>query len=253
MPPGRQSQLSALTAAYPVTVRATRECGDGLFVTAACEADTLLISDVPLAWLPSSKQRLPTCAGCGACLGSAGALLARLAGDSAALALPHLDDAPATVAADDQSEHPSCGSECPRPQRPLALVHSSDELVLAAQLVARLAAEYGRATNGGTRRAARSIWQAPLEALAAPPWEEVCKAAGDAGDEVQLPQTSLDVVRRALAEAGCKHVDAVLDERLLSRAMGAVARNAIWVQVGHPPRPPHPPHFPRPPRPPHPL
>ena len=232
MPPGRQSQLSALTASYPVAVRATRDCGDGLFATAACEADTLLISDVPLAWLPSSRQRLPTCAGCGACLGSAGALLARLTGDDSAVPLPHLDDAPATVAAGDQSEHPSCGSECPRPQRPLALVHSSDELVLAAQLVARLAAAYDRATNGGTRRAARSIWQAPLEALAAPPWEEVCpnpnpnpnpnpypnpspnpnpkpnpnqvcRAAGDAGDEAQLPQTSLDVVRRALVEAGC--------------------------------------------------
>ena len=204
MPPGRQAQLSALTASYPVAVRATPDCGDGLFATAACEADTVLISDVPLAWLPSSKQRLPTCAGCGACLGSAGALLARLTGDSVALALPHLDDATATVAADDQSgRHPSCGAECPRPQRPLALVHSSDELVLAAQLVARLAAEYDRATNGGTRRAARSIWQAPLEALAAPAWEEVCRSAGDAGDEVQLPQSALDAVRRALDEAGC--------------------------------------------------
>ena len=75
MPAGRQARLAALTGSYPVTVRATRDCGDGLFATAACEADTLLISDVPLAWLPSSKQRLPTCAGCGACLGSAGAQL----------------------------------------------------------------------------------------------------------------------------------------------------------------------------------
>ena len=95
MPPGRQAQLSALTASYPVAVRATPDCGDGLFATAACEADTVLISDVPLAWLPSSKQRLPTCAGCGACLGSAGALLARLTGDSVALALPHFQDAAA--------------------------------------------------------------------------------------------------------------------------------------------------------------
>ena len=163
MPTGRQAQLAALTGSYPVTVRATRDCGDGLFATAACEADTLLISDVPLAWLPSSKQRLPTCAGCGACLGSAGALLARLAGgdDSAALPLPHLDDAPATLAAEGRSAHPSCGSECPRPERQLALAHGSDELLLAAQLVARLTTAYDRATNGGTRRAARSAWQAP--------------------------------------------------------------------------------------------
>jgi len=163
MPTGRQAQLAALTGSYPVTVRATRDCGDGLFATAACEADTLLISDVPLAWLPSSKQRLPTCAGCGACLGSAGALLARLAGgdDSAALPLPHLDDAPATLAADARAAHLSCGSECPRPERPLALAHGSDELLLAAQLVARLTTAYDRATNGGTRRAARSAWQAP--------------------------------------------------------------------------------------------
>ena len=182
----RQSHLSALTASYPVAVRATRDCGDGLFAEQPCEADTLLLSDVPLAWLPSSKQRLPTCGGCGACLGSAGALLAQLAGDSATLVLPHLDDAPTNVAADVQSEHPSCGSECPRPTRPLALAHSSDELALAAQLVARLAAEYGRATNGGAKRAARGTWQAPLEALAAPPWEEVCRAAGEAGDEARL-------------------------------------------------------------------
>ena len=191
---GRQSHLSKLTASYPVAVHATRDRGDGLFVTDACEADTLLLSDVPLAWLPSSKQRLPTCAGCGACVGSAGALLACLAGDSAALALPHLDDAPATAGVQTEHEPVSCGAACPRPQRPLTLAHSSDELALAAQLVARLAAEYGRATNGGTLRAASGAWQAPLEALAAPSWEEVCRAAGETGDESRLPRSWSELV-----------------------------------------------------------
>ena len=91
--------LSKLTASHPVTVRATRDRGDGLFASAACEADTVMLSDVPFAWLPSPKQRLPTCAGCGACLGSPGALLARLAGDASPVDLPELEEAPANTPA----------------------------------------------------------------------------------------------------------------------------------------------------------
>ena len=79
-----------------------------------------------------------------------------------------------------------------------------------------------------------TLTQAPLDLLAAPPWEEVCRAAGDTGAVASLPQTALEVVRHALVEAGYKHVGAVLEERLLSRAMGAVARNAFWVQVPNP-------------------
>ena len=62
-----------------------------------------------------------------------------------------------------------------------------------------------------------TLTQAPLDLLAAPPWEEVCRAAGDTGEEASLPQTALEVVRHALVAAGYKHVGAVLEERRLSR------------------------------------
>ena len=211
--------LASLTAPLPVEVRTTQGRGDGLFTTEACEPDSVLLMDVPLSWLPShsAAQRAVVCEACGAFVGSPGEIISRLAGDAKPLRLPDLDAAPP--------------HNCRRPQHLRGISHRSDEVAMAAQLVGRLVAAHGRAKPAARGKGKTAAWRAELEALASPRWEAV------SDDEPGLAAAALGDATRALVAAGCAeaHVVAVMGtEGVWSRAMGAVARNAMWAQVPNP-------------------
>ena len=100
-----------------------------------------------------------------------------------------------------------------------------EEVQLASQLMARL---------GAAAAAGDAQWRLELDALASPPWLEV---ATD-GDHPRLPEASLAALRASLAADGVGAAfDAVRESELLglwSRALGAVGRNGIWVQIPSP-------------------
>lgn len=280
------ARLAALTEGMPLEVRHSEECqSEGVFTTAAVEGERVLFTDVPLCWLPEPRQPCNTCGCCGAFLGSAAQILASIAdaSHSAPLPLPALDvdtaraATPPTVA----TAAPECAPECENCPRGCTwrrgetrqsqggdpwqrvqgrLVGPDDrypgmeQVLMAAELVLRLAAHAGKS------------WAHGLDALASPAWEHVCSPE----DERALPKSSFETLRAALEPERTLHqalfgaaasassgkslsgkslsskqcATAVnrldetavrwLDEHLWSRALGAVARNAIWVQVPNP-------------------
>ena len=99
------ARLAALTKDLPLEVRHSEECqSDGVFTTAACAADHVLFTDVPLCWLPATAETRPhTCRSCGAFMSTVGGILSSLAegdatgdapGDPEPLLLPDLDVPP---------------------------------------------------------------------------------------------------------------------------------------------------------------
>ena len=237
----RELRLRELTKGLPLEVRPTGYGGDGVFASSAIEADFVIFSDVPSCWLPEPAMTHPSanCTSCGAFLGKPGELLELLAGGDPAQALdvPEPDDgppAPRLVAG-----ATTCGADCPRrppawPARPTGRIpvpknivvgSGEEEVQLASQLMARL---------GAAAAAGDAQWRLELDALASPPWLEV---ATD-GDHPRLPEASLAALRASLAADGVGAAfDAVRESELLglwSRALGAVGRNGIWVQIPSP-------------------
>ena len=225
------SYFSDLTSGLALAVRSTAEKGDGVFTTSAIEADTILMTDTPLCWLAARPDEPGNCHACGAFLGSAGMIIGRLAGQDP-IALPSCCDDTSPPAANATAT--TCGADCPRrppghpPRLPLGAKElastGSEQIQLGAQVMARLAAKTGEAAG--------AAWQLELDALASPSWHEVCRASNDADDDPELPAASMPALRAALVKAGVvSALPGECDVTVWSRVLGAVARNAIWVQV----------------------
>ena len=258
----QQDHLRALLGNCGLEVRKSGLGGEGLFAITAIEADTVLFADIPLCWQPEPpcSSRLPphtTCSACGRFLGSASELLTLLAGDDPATApsLPVLDDAPTPAPLPAPGTVPTCGEGCPRgpPAFSPGLALCEDvldarmrsgweQVQLGAQLLYRLAqarsATQPRAASSRLTRSQAATWRTELEALASPPWSEVCAADVDDEDTCpSLPTASIELVRKAFEAGGLAAAASLATEEggsgaaLWSRVLGAVARNAIWVQV----------------------
>ena len=98
--------------------------------------------------------------------------------------------------------------------------------------MARMARE--AAADSEQRRATTAL--ALLDALASPPWEEVCRADGDSDAQAEtLPADSLPAVRAALlTHEGLRLPWGERDLEVWSRALGSVARNSLWVRIPNP-------------------
>ena len=90
------------------------------------------------------------------------------------------------------------------------------------------------AADSEQRRATTAL--ALLDALASPPWEEVCRADGDSDAQAEtLPADSLPAVRAALlTHEGLRLPWGERDLEVWSRALGSVARNSLWVRIPNP-------------------
>ena len=260
----RGHRLAALTSSLPVECRSSSLGEEGLFATAACEADTVILSDVPLCWLPEVRENTFACAACGAFIGSNAQRLAALdpRQPSALLTLPVLDDDDASDPAKMNIALPkSCGASCPRrtlPSPDLAVTAGEqgwDQVQLASQLVAHTVAAHAACDRADGNEESPS-WRAALDAMASPPWDEVCRAsrggssdasagASDEDDDPLLPRKTLPALVAALRESGLPHssITAVVPcrgkaratgEELWGRALATIARNAIWVQIPSP-------------------
>jgi hypothetical protein len=174
------------------------------------------------------------------------------------LCLPNLDDDKSTPPPKNKRRRTSaccCGAECPRapPEHPPSLDGLVDgqgdnieQVQLAAQLLARLVR---LASRSSASPLSAGGWTAVMDALASPRWEEVCEASESSEDDAELPSSTIRSVRLALensARLGKREICALLgpeklataanDEGTLlwSRALGTVARNALFVQIPNP-------------------
>ena len=106
----RDAHLASLTAPTPVRVGASTLGEDGLFASKNIDTESVVFSDVPLAWLPEEEKKTDIagthCQACSAFLGSPSKQLAALTGEKKPLPLPSLADAPPAPEL--------CAAECPR-------------------------------------------------------------------------------------------------------------------------------------------
>ena len=252
----RAARLASLIAGKSVRVGTSALGEEGLFATKAIAASTVVIDDVPLAWLPEWQQTDDDgaasdhyCRQCGACLATPAALLAALDGGTP-LALPALGEF--------RRESILCCEHCPR-KRDKAVAAQAEEakggvaselagweqVRLATQLAGCMVREHAASRDDG--------WRHILDALASPTWAEVVEASRRPGDDAadddddddddddpQLAEKSQAFAMAALkaAKLPAASVDRVLGGAaglvVWSRALGAIARNAIWAQVPSP-------------------
>ena len=256
----RSEYLNTLTGKFPVRVQASPLGADGLFTTKKCAAETVVLRDVPLCWLPDRAAHDPfACSRCGAFLGSHAERLANLS-RLPPIALPSLDDSemssPAAALAP-----ASCGADCPRyvhPQLDVCTIATVgwSQVQMGAQLVAQLVSAHAMQKQDD------EAWRAALDALASPLWTEVCAASTndgvgndddddpdlpikthtaliDALNASGLPRASITAVVGSPARGKDKKMGVATKEKeagvaIWSRALAAVARNAIWAQIPNP-------------------